>query len=306
MRLIVIGDIRRIDLNLLVTLHVLLEERSVSRAANRLALTQPTVSGMLARLRDVFGEPLFVRAQHGMVPTPRAAALAPALEQLLKDAAALVADEQFEPRTVEMDLRLTANDYMQCTVVVPFVEGLRRKAPRVRVAVSNLEITNLNARLARGELDLAITTPRFVQSELESLLLYREEYVCIVREQHPIRSSTVSMRRFLDHDHILVSPSGGAFSGPVDEALAATGVRRRVALSVPSFLVLLEMLCADDLIATVPKRLLVNRARGVRRVRPPVEVEGFDVVAVWHRRLNDDPAHQWLRSELASVARRLA
>lgn len=293
-----ITNIRKIDLNLLVTLKVLLEQRNVSRAAEQLALTQPTVSGMLARLRVLFDDPLFVRTQHGMVPTPRAEALAPALDRLLEGAGRLVAQGEFDPKTVEMDFRISANDYMQSTIVVPFIRFLRREAPRVRLAVRNLEIARLGQMLASGDLDLAITTPAFVDPGLETRVLYREEYVCVVRDTHPIRSSTVSMKRFLSYDHILVSPSDGRFSGPADEALAALDVKRRVALSVPSFLVLLEILQTDDLIALVPKRLLNDRKHSLRLVRPPIEVQGFDVVAAWHARSASDTAHHWLRTML--------
>ena len=297
-----ISDIRKVDLNLLVALKVLLEERNVSRTAERLALTQPTVSGMLARLRDMFDDELFVRTQHGMVPTPRAEALAPALEQLLKDASDLVAPGEFDPKVAQLDFQISVNDYMQSTLVVPFIRALRNEAPMVRLAVRNLEVANLGPMLARGELDLAISIPDFVDPGLRTRLLYREEYVCAVREAHPIRSSKVSMNRFLSFDHVMVSPSDGRFRGPADDALAIHNVKRRVALSVPSFLVLLEVLQTDDLIALVPKRLLSGRAHSLRLIQPPVEVQGFDVVAAWHSRSHHDKAHTWLRNRLADVA----
>ena len=297
-----ISNIRKIDLNLLVALKVILEEGNVSRAAERLALTQPTVSGMLARLRVLFDDELFVRTQHGVVPTPRAEALAPALEQLLRDASNLVAPGRFDPKTAQLDFRLSLNDYMQSTIVVPFIAALRQEAPKVRLAVRNLEVANLSPMLARGELDLAISIPEFVDPGLETKLLYREQYVCAVRKAHPIRSSKVSMNRFLSFDHVIVSPSDGRFRGPADDALAARNVKRRVALSVPSFLVLLEVLQTDDLIALVPKRLLSRRVHSLRLIQPPVEVQGFDVVAAWHSRSQRDPAHQWMRDSLADVA----
>ena len=125
-------DIRNIDLNLLAALNVLLDERNVSRAAQRLALTQPTVSGMLSRLRDVFDDPLFVRTQHGMLPTPRAEALASPLRKLLADASALLATEQFDPRTSDRVVTISVNDYMQSCLVVPFLRALREEAPHMR------------------------------------------------------------------------------------------------------------------------------------------------------------------------------
>jgi DNA-binding transcriptional LysR family regulator len=300
------ADIRKIDLNLLVALKVLLEEGNVSRAAERLALTQPTVSGMLARLRILFDDPLFVRTQRGMAPTPRTEALAPALEQLLRDATDLVEPQEFDPKTEQMDLRISANDYLQSTIVVPFIRILRCEAPMIRLAVRNLEIANLGRMLARGDLDLAITIPEFVEAGLRTQFLYREEYVCAVREAHPIRSPNVSMRRFLQYDHVIVSPTDGRFTGPADEALALHKSTRRVALSVPSFLILPELLQTDDLIALVPKRLLSGREHSLRLIRPPVEVEGFDVIVAWHCRSEQDAAHAWFRDTLARSARKTA
>ena len=295
-------DTRKIDLNLLVALKVLLEERNVSRAAERLSLTQPTVSGMLARLRVLFDEPLFIRTQHGMVPTPKAEALAPALEQLLADAEKLVAPEEFDPKSLKTDFRISANDYMQSVILVPFARSLRQEAPMARLAIRNPEVTNLERMLAHGELDLAITIPEFADPGLQTRFLYREEYVCAVRQSHPIRSTKVSMKRFLSYDHVLVSPSEGRFRGPADDVLAKHKARRRVALSVPSFLILLQILQTDDVIALVPKRLLTRRPHALRLVQPPIEVPGFDVIAAWHARSQQDPAHKWLRDNLVQVS----
>lgn len=285
-----------------MALKVLLEERNVSRAAERLALTQPTVSGMLARLRELFDEPLFVRTSHGMVPTPRAEALAPALEQFLMDASRLVEPDDFDPQTTRMDFRVAANDYLQSTVLVPAVHELRRQAPQARLAIRSQETSSLERMLARGDLDLAVTIPEFADPGLRTRVLYREEYVCAVRQAHPIRASRVSMKRFLDYDHVLVSPTEGGFRGPADDALAALGVERRVVLSVPSFLLLAQILQTDDLIALVPRRLLAGHLHALRLIRPPVEVPGFDVIAAWHSRSQHDAAHQWLRELLARVS----
>lgn len=294
-------NIRKIDLNLLVALKALLDERNVSRAADKLALTQPTVSGMLARLRDLFEDPLFVRTRHGMLPTARAEALSPELDRVLRDIAGLLTAEEFDPAAAELDVRVSANDYMQSTVVIPFIGALRWSAPGIRVAVRNLEVTNLASMLARGELDLAISIPEFVESTLRTQLLYREEYVCAVRKAHPFKGRSVSMSRFLEFDHALVSPTDGRFHGPADVALAELGVERRVAISVPGFMVLLELLQSDDFIALVPRRLLAGREHALRLIRPPVDVAGFDVVAAWHPRSDTDTAHRWLREKLTTA-----
>ena len=297
-------DIRRIDLNLLVALDALLEEQSVTRAADRLALTQPTVSAMLARLRKLFGDPLFVRTQRGILPTPRAAALAPQLKQWLAEARGLIADAGFDPATDELTAAISANDYIQSTLLVPYFRRLRREAPNARLAVRSPQFSDMAAMLADAEIDLVITTtPEIPQADLRSRLLYSERYVCVVRSEHPLKAKrAVTLDQFCRYPHAMVSPTEGRFVGPVDRALAEAGRRRRVVLAAPGFLVLPEILKTDDLIAVVPERVLCGRMSGLRTFAPPVAVPGFDVVMLWHERLHKDPAHRWLRELLAAVA----
>ena len=295
-------DIRKVDLNLLMTLNVLLEERNVSRTAERLALTQPTVSGMLSRLRELFDDPLFVRTQRGMLPTPRADALAPALSKLLVDVGALVAPQRFDPSSSDRVITISVNDYMQSCLVVPLVRRLRQEASNMRLVVRHQEVVDLNPMLAKGEIDMAITIPAFADPALHCQMLYREEYVGVVRQEHPIGRGRISMNRFLSYDHVLVSPAEGALTGPTDEVLEGMGLQRRVALSVPSFLIVKEILQTDDLIALIPRRLLEHDARHLRQVKLPMQVPGFDVIAVWHNRTHRDPALRWLRERLSRVA----
>lgn len=297
------ADIRNLDLNLLRAFSVLLEERNVSRTAELLHVTQPTVSGMLSRLRTIFDDPLFVRTQHGLLPTPRAEALAPALRKLIDDATSLVSPGEFDPQTSDATMTVSVNDYMQSALVVPLISTLRRSAPNMKLGVRNLEIAGLTSMLARGSIDMAITIPEFVDPGLQTQFLYREEYVAVVRKEHPIRTRRASLRRFLAYDHVLVSPSDGSFQGPTDIALNEIGARRRVALSVPSFFVLTEVLQEDDLIALMPRRLFERRSSNLRMIQSPVDVPGFDVVAAWHMRVDADPAHKWLRAKLVELGR---
>ena len=297
------SDIRKIDLNLLAVLEALLDERNVTRAAARLGYTQPTISGMLARLRDLFGDPLFTRTQRGMLPTPRAEALAAPLKQLLADSRRLVAREAFEPASAEMTYAVSTNDYMQHALLVPFVKLLRREASRIRLAVAPAIIEGLGDALARGRIDLALTVPEFAMSDLPSHFLYRERYAVAVRPQHPLaRRGAMTIDSFCSYDHILVSPTGGSFEGPTDKALARLGRRRIVRYSVPSFLFMLELLLTDDLVALVPSRLLRDNKKRLAVLKPPIDVPGFDVIAVWHQRVNKDVAHRWLRGRLKEIA----
>ena len=297
-------NIKKIDLNLLVVLDALLDERNVTRAAARLGYTQPTISGMLTRLRDLLGDPLFVRTQRGLLATPRAQALAVPLKQLLADSQRLVARGVFDPASAEATFTISSNDYMQHALLVPFVKVLRSEARHVRLAITPPIIEGLSDALARGQIDLAVTIPEFAMSDLPSRLLYRERYVVAVRPQHPLaRRTALTAESLCNYDHVLVSPTGGSFEGPTDQALARLRLRRKVRYSVPSFLLMSEILQTDDLVALVPSRLLrANNKRLVVR-KPPVEVPGFDVIAVWHPRVDKDIAHRWLRSRLAETVK---
>ena len=296
------SDIRNLDLNLLRAFSVLLAERNVSRTAKILHVTQPTVSGMLARLRVIFDDPLFVRTQRGLLPTPRAEELEPAILKLVGDAEELVKPNAFDPETSDATTIISVNDYMQSVLIVPMLALLRQQAPKMRVGVRNLEIAELPAMLMRGEIDMAVTIPEFVDSTLCTQFLYREEYVAVVRDQHPIRTKQVSLKKFLSYDHVLVSPSDGSFSGPTDDVLKGLGVSRRVAISVPSFHVLAEVLQEDDFIAFMPKRLFARQIENLRIIKTPIDVPGFNVIAAWHTRTDSEPVHNWIRTRLLDVA----
>jgi DNA-binding transcriptional LysR family regulator len=298
------ADIRKIDLNLLVVLDALLDERSVTRAAARLGYSQPTISGMLVRLRDLFGDPLLVRTQRGMLATPRAQALVLPLKQLLADSQRLIAREAFDPARADITFTVSANDYMQHALLVPFIQALRREARSIRLAITPPIVEGLADALAREQIDLAVTIPEFAMSDLPSRLLYRERYVVAVRRQHPLaRRGAMSIDSFCAYDHVLVSPTGGSFEGPTDRALAGMRRRRTVRYSVPSFLLLRGLLLGDDLVAVVPSRLLRVTERKLVALSPPVDIPGFDVIAVWHPRTDKDVAHRWLRNGLRETAK---
>ncbi len=295
-------NIRNIDLNLLAAFDALYDARNVSRAAERLALTQPTVSGMLTRLRDLFGDPLFVRTQHGVLPTPRADDLSEPIKALLSDAEALVAPAEFNPASAEMTISISANDYMQHSIIGPLIRSLRKAAPHIKLAVLPAYVAGLTDKLARGAIDLALTTPEFAGPDLPRGLLYTESYVCAARKGHPLNGKKLSLDDFCGFDHVIVSPTGGSFVGPADQALAELGASRRVSVSIPSFYVLLETIRTDNFLALVPERLLRGRTSGLKLFEPPITIPDFDVIACWHHRVGKDPAQRWLRGLVASAA----
>ncbi|QAY80029.1 LysR family transcriptional regulator [Sphingosinicella sp. BN140058] len=294
-------DIRTFDLNLIRILDALLDEGSVTGAASRLGLTQPAVSGALARLRHALGDPLFVRAQRGVVPTPRALDLALSVKRVLREAEAILQPSAFDPASAQFQVSVSASDYTQRVLLTPFLSILGRDAPGLRLAIRPLLGGSLLPLMARGSVDLALLTLEEAPEQLISRRLFDDRYVCAMRRGHPLSAGVLNLDAFCDLKHALVSPQGGGFRGRVDAALDVLGRSRHVAVSVPSFLALLDILAETDLIAAIPERL-VRSAPDLEQQPLPVAVPEFTIIAAWHERTRHDPAQNWLRARLADFA----
>jgi DNA-binding transcriptional LysR family regulator len=288
-------DIDRLDLNLLRVLDVLLEERHVTRAAARLALTQPAVSAALARLRASFNDALLVRGRGGLIATPRALELAPRVRTLMNEAGALLArPARFDAPQARRRFTLAATDYVQ-TLLEPWIARLMTSAPGVDIALIAPDAVRQVARMERGEIDLAILNLQRTPDGLRSRRVLVERFVVIGRRDHPALKHKLTLDTFCALEHVLVSPLGASFSGPTDEALAAIGRERRVRLSVQGFAPVVELVAASNLIAVYPERLARRAAPRLKIVAPPLAIAEFAMVAAWHERAQRDPAHQWLR-----------
>jgi DNA-binding transcriptional LysR family regulator len=295
-------DSKRLDLNLLVTLEALLVEQNVTKAAARLHLSQPAVSAQLSRLRDVFDDPLLIPAQRGMTPTAKAADLLEPLRQALDQLRATVASHSnFDPAKARLTVTIACTDYLHAAVVKPLVVTLRTKAPGVRVALRNLDLPQLEAQMARGDVDLALMTPQAAPPSLRTKHLFDERYVLIGRRNHPQLRAGISIEEFAQLEHVVVSLHGGGFVTPVDDALAAFGHRRKVVLSAASFLFVPEIVSQSDFVALVPERLVRDRADQLEVMDCPFPVEGFAVGMVWHERSHGHSGQRWIRETIASL-----
>lgn len=296
-------DIGRIDFNLLTTLEALLLERSVSRAARRLHLSQPALSAQLARLRTMFGDPLFVPSHRGMTPTP----LALQLQQPLGDALAqlrqvITQARAFDPAHDSFTVCIAASDYVQSALLLDFTLALRAQAPGLRVALRPSDAPRLPAQMEKGEVDLAVMTPQGIAGSLRSRPLFEETYVFIARRGHPALRRPLDLARFCALDHVMVSPRGGGFSTPVDEVLDAQGLQRRVVLSASTFHSVLALVERSDLVALVPARIVGGSGARLRVMAPPLPVPGFAIHMAWHDRNHHDAAQRWVRERLAGFA----
>lgn len=293
-------NLRSLDLNLLVTLDVLLTEHNVTRAAQRLNFSQPSVSVHLAKLREIFGDPLLLPGPRGMRPTARADELREPLRLALETLTRAVAPASpFDPALADHTWRIDAADYGESVIVLPALAGLRAAAPRTRLAVVDVPPSRL-ARLAeQGDIDLAFHVSAWAPDGLRRKTLFAEHYVLVGRADHPRLKRRPTLKQFCELEHVLVSPDGAGFSGVTDEALAQAGLTRKVVLSVPHFLFAKEVLASTDLVAMLPARL-VRATSGLRAVAPPVAVPGFEMAMLWPERSHRDPAHRWLRDYIAA------
>jgi DNA-binding transcriptional LysR family regulator len=300
-----------LDLNLLVALRALLAERHVTRAAERVGLSQPAMSHALARLRELLGDPLLVRTATGMKPTARAEAMTVPLERALEDLGRVLASPAaFEPRLSTRKFRIATNDYMELVLLPRLLARLWAEAPGIDVRLTNLA-DRANEDLAEGNIDLAMgvvgqlgaaDAPQGIRSQR----LVSDGFVCVVRDEHPVVKKRLSLDDFIALPHALVAPRGGTGS-VVDSALAAIGKKRRVAVEVPHFLVAPHVVRETDVVLTLAKRvaLVLGPLLGLRQLAPPLELPGFSMALVWHERQHADPAHAWLRSLMVSVAKTL-
>ncbi|MCZ6588072.1 MAG: LysR family transcriptional regulator, partial [Alphaproteobacteria bacterium] len=227
------NDITRLDTKLLVAFDAVMEERSVTRAAERLNMTQQGLSGSLQRLRDLFGDPLFVRESRGVSPTPRAEALAPRIKSVLADLESVLESQEFDPALAEGTIFLATSDYALSTIVASLFQRFRSLAPKVRLAVGPLTSTTLNEQPRDNRVDLALTV-QLAPPNWFTHILFEERLLCAVRADHPLAGTKVDIDAFCSCEHLLVSPHKGDFTGVTDIALAQIDRTRRVGLVVPS------------------------------------------------------------------------
>lgn len=289
------NNLRRLDINLLLTLDVLLAEHNVTRAAQRLNLSQPSVSVHLAKLREIFGDPLLLPGPRGMRPTARADELREPLRRALEALELAVSPvSPFDPGAAANTWSVSASDYGESTVILPALAGLRAAAPGTRLAVLELEPGRLVQQAEQGSIDLALHTSEDSPPGLRRRVLFSERYVLVGRAGHPRLQRRPSLAQFGKLEHVVVSPDGGGFHGVTDSALGEVGLTRRVVLSVPHFLFVLSALASTDLVAMLPARLVRDNP-ALKVVEPPLEVAGYEMAMLWHERCHRDPAHQWLR-----------
>ncbi|CAG2141383.1 LysR family transcriptional regulator [Cupriavidus numazuensis] len=295
----------RYDLNLLPVFLTLMEERNVTRAAERLGMTQPALSNALARLRDMLQDPLFIRERYGMQPTEKAEAMAPGIAAAIAELDQLVLGQQaFDPAKAERLFILAPNSYVEFVLLPGIVAKLSERAPGIR-----LRLVPFGAELAETGVSSGATAMVLgrIVDPAENLVvqpLMEDGLACVVRADHPLVNKRISRQQYEQLRHVNVLPPGRLRAG-LFQTLQREGLRREVAISVTHFMAVPELVAATDYCATLPAQICRHLARDARLkvLAAPVDLGTFPVQMAWHVRYRHDPAHQWLRELVAEVAR---
>ena len=304
-------DFRLLDLNLLRVFDCVMAEGSLTRAADKLSLTQPAVSNAMRRLRDAVGDELLVRQGHGVQPTPRAQALWPVVRDALGSLQHSLAPQRFEPASAATTLVLAMGD-VTASMLMPIVARiLAQEAPHLSLRVVPLTTRDPRALLDAETADMAIgyfpavladLTARAQSGHLvahEHRRLYDGEYVAVMRQGHPLAHMPLTLEHYCQARHLLVSFSGRAY-GFIDEALAALGRERHIVMTVNQYNTAARVVAQSDLLTVLPRHFLpvVGIAHQLQIHPLPLEVPAFHVDALWHKRGPHQAAHEWLLQTL--------
>ncbi len=293
-----------LDANLLVALDALVQESNVTRAARRVGITQSAMSQTLGRLRKQFDDPILVKVGRNMKPSPFALRIRGRLHAAIGELEAVVRDRPaFDPSTATHRFVIATVDYLAMLLVPKLRALVAREAPGVRLAIHALDPESVTERLAEGVAQLYVGVRGQTERALETQRLYEEQLVVLVRPEHPFAESPPSLDAYAEAEHVHVSPRREAGS-IVGRALAGAGHDRKVALEVPFFALLPDILRDSDLVATVPRRLAELFAEELDfAVQPvPLELSGFEVSMAWHPTFAADPSSVWLREAVGRVA----
>jgi DNA-binding transcriptional LysR family regulator len=298
-------QLRQADLNLMVIFAVVAEERNVSRAAERLLLSQPAVTRALQRLRVMFGDDLLIRTPSGYEPTPHGQRILQELDVMLPRIDRLLRGAGFNPAEEKMTLRIAGTDNA-CSILCPVLcRHFLVSMGKVTLDFTPVRDTTFEA-LEHGRLDLVLKAEDGqIPAQFCNEVIYEDEWACCVAKESPY-TAALTLEQYLASSHILVSVLGGLPTIP-EKRLAAIGRKHIMAIRVPYFTVAIRSIAGTDLIATVPKRLAEAEKHNpaLKFLPPPVEISGFKYLMVWHPRLSTDAAHTWLREMIRDAGKML-
>ncbi len=299
------ADLSTLDLNLLRVFDAVARERHVTRAAQRLNLSQPAVSNALSRLRAALNDELFLRRPGGVEPTELALALAgPVAEVLDRLRDTLAVHAPFDPATSDRVFTIALSEYAEAVLAPPLLERLGQEAPGCLLAIRHADRTNWQALLERGEAELALGVLPEPPAIYTRIRLLPEGFMTLMRQGHPLATDVLTEDRLIAFPHLLHSPNGSR-DGALDVALATRGKKRRLGAVVAHLSAVPDILARTDMVMTLSGRLarLLAEAHGLVVRESPVEIRHTRLSMIFHRRLESDAGHAWLRRLMLAVAR---
>ncbi|MGF6995468.1 DNA-binding transcriptional LysR family regulator [Paraburkholderia sp. GAS32] len=294
----IVVDFNDVDLNLLRVFQAILEERSLTRAGQRLGLSQPAVSYSLGRLRSLFDDPLFVRTTGEMLPTPTATELSAPVNRAISSLREVFRHgDRFDPGASSREFHLSMSDVGEQVFLPILCTKLQQTAPSVRLSVQQIPIADTEERLRLGQLDFAIGNMPALKLTTQYALLFHEPYVCMTRKRTGLPARQISREKFLSLSHISVGSSESSHRN-IEHLLQAEGLHRRIALRVPHFTVVPQIIQRTEWMVTLPLRVarLFNE-RGEFVIYPlPVQIPEVEVTVHWHDAFESEEGNRWLRS----------
>jgi DNA-binding transcriptional LysR family regulator len=299
-------NIETLDLNLLLVLQALLQEQSVTRAGARIGLSQSATSHALGRLRDFFQDPLLIRTPKGMVLTSRAEELIAPLADILRQLNRLVQPTLFDPAMTQGKVRIAATDYATAVILPVVLKELTQVAPQVEVECHywNSDVVEM---CRKGIIDLGFGIVDIAEmSDVRSQTLFTEDFVSVVRVNHPISQTEVTLDSYIAWPHALITINN-SLGSPVDRALAELGLQRKIMLRIPQFLAAPFIVAQTDFILTIPRRiaLLIASTANLQVLELPIPLNRFGYPQIWHERHQADPFHSWFRQLVISQTSQL-
>lgn len=306
-------NIESIDLNLLVAFDAMMQERNVTRAGQRVGLSQPSMSHALTRLRHLCGDPLFVRVKTGMEPTPFAQRIAPSVRAgLAIMRAGLEEAVAFDPARSERIFQILLSDIGEVVYLPRLMQHLKKVAPGVGLRILQLPRESYREALESGDADLAVGFLPGLSAGFYQQRLFSDRHVCLLRSDHPRIGASLSLQSFSDESHIMIEPAGTRYSRAslhsstttlIEQFLEKNGLRRHIALRVPHFTIVPEILAATELLVVIPGTVarLMMPWRHVKMLPLPFEVPEFEVKQFWHERSHQDAGTRWLRGVFADL-----
>ena len=296
--------LRGIDLNLLISLQALLEERHISRAAEKVGLSQPGMSRALQRLRNQFNDPLLVKGENGYELTPRAQVLDITLRQLLSDIRSIYAPPSFNPKKAQGEFCIAALDYEFIVLLPLLTERLRKVAPGISIRAIPFNSEDFGP-LLQGEVHLVITAIEDVPDNLFRQQLFTEKNVCMVNPLFLHMNKQLSLEKFSQLEHVWVYLRSQD-PGRIDETLSAEGLGRKIVNTAPTFfLSAFTVASSRNLITVLPERveMRLKSSMPITTIQTPIKFEEFKVCQIWHERHHKDPIHQFVRSLIADICK---